>query len=366
VNVRRARRALGRTLALAALLGCASDGERAASVTAPAATGLDVPFPPATAAPASEEQVELGRLLFFDRVLSGSRDRACADCHVPALAFTDGRATAQGARGPLARNTPTLYNVGFKQRLFWDRRSPSLEAQVFGPLFSPDEMVADAAQLLARLRAIPEYVERFERAFGSGLAGGERAHGDAGDASAVDLERLARAIAAFERTLVSRDSRFDRFARGDASALDEAERRGLRSFRSLATRCFECHRLPTFDAPLALAIGVPSDDPGVGGATGNPAQRGHFAVPTLRNVARTAPYMHDGSLATLEDVVEFYRRGGGRAFGAAIDRVDTQIRAIDMSDAEAADLVAFLRSLDDESQRPATPDAVPSGLPVPR
>ncbi|MCA9511513.1 MAG: c-type cytochrome, partial [Myxococcales bacterium] len=158
----------------------------------------------------------------------------------------------------------------------------------------------------------------------------------------------------------------DRHARGDATALTAQERRGLRAFRSLATRCFECHRLPTFDAPLALAIGVPSDDPGVGGATGEPARRGHFGVPTLRNVGRTAPYMHDGSIATLEEVVDFYRRGGGRALGVPDDRVDAQVRPIEMTDAEAADLVAFLRALGDESRRPATPDAVPSGLPVPR
>ncbi len=317
-----------------------------------AATGLDRPFPTLIGEEPTPERVALGRLLFFDPLLSRDGSLSCAHCHQPARAFTDGLPTALGADGArLSRNTPTLWNVGFKQRLFWDRRAESLEAQVLVPLLAPDEMNADPAWLVSALASIPEYRERFEAAFSDAAA-------------PVSLANLARAIAAFERTLVARNSRYDRFARGERAALSTSERRGLTLFRSLNTRCFECHRLPTFESPLAVAIGVPSDDAGVGGVSGFEAQRGLFAVPTLRNVALTAPYMHDGSLATLEDVVHFYREGGGIAHGSAAARVHEFVRPISMRDDEASDLVAFLRALSDDTPPPAIPGVVPSGLPV--
>jgi cytochrome c peroxidase len=318
-----------------------------------AATGLDRPFPPVAGESPTAERAALGRLLFFDPVLSDDGDLSCAHCHQPARGFADGRTTARGRGGaPLARNTPTLWNVAFKQRLMWDRRAGSLEEQARIPLLAPDEMAADPGRLVTRLDAIPEYRTRFARAF----AGAEP----------VSFANVTRALAAFERTLVSQGSRYDRYARGERGALSPAERRGLALFRSLNTRCFECHRLPTFDAPLALGVGVPSPDPGVGGVTGEPAERGLFGVPTLRNVARTAPYMHDGSLPTLAAVVDFYRRGGGRALGVPAGRIDGQVRAFSISDAEAADLVAFLAALSDESASPPVPERVPSRLPVHR
>jgi cytochrome c peroxidase len=317
-----------------------------------AATGLDRPFPPVAGEAPTAERAALGRLLFFDPVLSGDGDLSCAHCHQPARGFADGRTTARGRGGaPLSRNTPTLWNVAFKQRLMWDRRAASLEEQARIPLLAADEMAADPQRLVARLAAIPEYRERFASAF-------------VGQGDPISLANVTRALAAFERTLVSQGSRYDRYARGERGALSPAERRGLALFRSLNTRCFECHRPPTFDAPLALGVGVPSRDPGVGGVTGEPAERGLFGVPTLRNVARTAPYMHDGSLPTLAAVVDFYRRGGGRALGVPAGRIDGQVRAFSISDAEAADLVAFLGALSDESASPPVPERVPSGLPV--
>jgi cytochrome c peroxidase len=323
-----------------------------AALSLAAATGLDRPFPPMPGEAPSAERVALGRLLFFDPILSRDGSLSCAHCHRPDRGLADGLPTARGLHGaPLARNTPTLYNAAFKPRLMWDRRAASLEEQVSLPLLAPDELNADPAQLLAGLAALPEYAERFAAAFPE-------------EATAISLANVSRALAAFERTLVSRDSRFDRYARGEREALSASERNGLTLFRSLATRCFECHRLPTFEAPLALSIGVPSPDPGVGAISGLAAQRGFFGVPSLRNVALTAPYMHDGSLATLEDVVEFYRLGGGLAKGAPAARLHEFIRPIEMSDAEAADLVAFLRALTDESARPSVPERVPSGLPV--
>jgi cytochrome c peroxidase len=317
------------------------------------ATGLERPFPPPAGEAPTPERAALGRLLFFDPVLSEDGSLACAHCHQPERAFTDGRTTALGRGGArLARNTPTLFNVRWKPRLMWDRRAGSLEEQARIPLFAADEMGADPERLVARLAAIPEYRRRFAAAFD--------------EPAPLTVEHVTRALAAFERTLVSRDSRYDRYARGERAALSPAERRGLALFRSLNTRCFECHRLPTFDAPLALGVGVPSPDRGVGGVTGEPAEQGLFGVPTLRNVSRTAPYMHDGSLPTLGAVVDFYRRGGGRALGVAGERIDGQVRAFAISDAEAADLVAFLGALGDESASPRAPERVPSGLPLRR
>ncbi len=323
-----------------------------ASAALGAATGLLRPFPPLVGEPPTAERAALGRLLFFDPVLSEAGTLSCAHCHQPTRAFTDGLGTARGRGGrPLPRNTPTLWNVAFKQRLMWDRRVGSLEEQALIPLLAADEMATDPERLVTRLAAIPEYRERFARAFAS-------------EALALSLANVTRALAAFERTLVSQRSRFDRYAGGERAALTPAERRGLTLFRSLNTRCFECHRLPTFEAPLALGVGVPSPDPGVGGVSGEPAERGLFGVPTLRNVALTAPYMHDGSLPTLAAVVDFYRRGGGHGLGVPRDRIDSQVRPFEISDAEAAELVAFLGALSDESASPAIPEQVPSGLPV--
>jgi cytochrome c peroxidase len=323
-----------------------------AALSLAAASGLDRPFPPMPGEPPTAPRVALGRLLFFDPVLSRDGTLSCAHCHRPDRGLADGLPAARGSRGAvLTRNTPTLYNAAFKRRLMWDRRAASLEEQVLLPLLAADELNADLPQLLARLAAIPEYVQRFAAAFPE-------------DGGAISLANLARALSAFERTLISRDSRFDRYARGQRDALGASERNGLRLFRSLATRCFECHRLPTFEAPLAISIGVPSPDPGVGAISGLEAQRGFFGVPSLRNVALTAPYMHDGSLSTLEDVVAFYRAGGGLAKGVPAARLHEFIRPLALSDAETADLVAFLRALTDESARPEIPERVPSGLPV--
>ncbi len=315
-----------------------------------AATGLARPFPQQAGESPTADRVELGRLLFFDPVLSADGSLSCAHCHRPDRGLGDGRRTALGRGGqPLARNTPTLYNVGFKAKLMWDRRAASLEQQVLLPLFGKEELGADPGRLVARLAAIPRYRALFALAFPD---------------EALSVDTVARSIAAFERTLVSRDSRFDRFAAGDRSALDAAERRGLALFRSLNTRCFECHHLPTFDAPLSMGIGVPSDDPGVGAISGSAGQLGQFGIPTLRNVARTAPYMHDGSLETLDEVIDFYRKGGGRAHGVSAERIHGHVRAFEIGDDEAHDLVAFLHSLTDERARPRVPEQVPSGLPV--
>lgn len=323
-----------------------------ASSVEPSYSGLQRVWPPSaepTDNPTTPEKIALGYALFFDPLLSQNNDLSCATCHHPDLGFSDGRATPDGPSGPLTRNAPTLWNVAYVQKLFWDGRMDSLESQVNFPLTHPNEMgVTDIAALEAELRTHPEYVALFAAAFG----GGEEA---------VTTENMSRALAAFQRSLLSQNSPFDRYAAGDFDALTPQQRRGLALFRSGATRCFECHAAPTFASDTFRVVGVPSDDPGRAGVTPD-GQRGAFKVPTLRNIALSAPYMHNGSLATLEDVVDFYADGGGHAFG--IDNVDVFVNGFELSQQERADLVAFLYALTDESQKPEIPTSVPSGLPV--
>jgi cytochrome c peroxidase len=337
------------------------------------ATGLEKPFPPAVLRPdnpTTPARVELGRLLFFDPLLSGDNRTSCAHCHHPDLGFSDGlpRARGRGAEGvgaaraggvELHRATPTLWNALYNERQFWDGRAADLEEQARGPITHPDEMGEDPERLEAKLRAIPGYVRFFERAFGG--------EGEA----AVSFESTLKAIAAFERTLVSFASRYDRFAAGESSALDEAEVRGLKLFLSTKTRCNECHTLPSFASRDFKVIGVPDPpegprdephpdaEPGRGGGP-----QGAFKVPALRNIALTAPYMHNGIFRTLEEVIDFYAAGGGRGRGLEVPLQDDKVREFPLSPEERSDLVAFLGALTDVSAAPAIPERVPSGLPV--
>jgi parallel beta-helix repeat protein len=324
-----------------------------ASSVEPSYSGLQREFPPLNTPgenPQTAEKVELGRLLFFDPIISENNDIACASCHHPDQGFSNGQAVPTGAGSvALTRNAPTLWNVAYAQSLFWDGREDSLEGQVLFPLTHPDEMaVGDTAGLVSELQTIPEYVSLFDAAF----SGGE---------SAVSLENIQYALAAFERTLVTDDSPFDHYAAGEFDALTPAQRRGLNLFRSAATRCFECHAAPTFATNTFRVVGVDSDDPGRGGISDD-APEGAFQVPTLRNIALTAPYMHNGSLATLEDVIDFYAEGGGRAHGA--ENVDSFVIGFELTPQEQADLITFLYALSDESNLPEIPAEVPSGLPV--
>ncbi|MBX3060674.1 MAG: hypothetical protein KF770_29805, partial [Anaerolineae bacterium] len=327
----------------------ANHGAGASSVV-PSYSGLQRAFPASSEPadnPSTAEKVALGRLLFFDPVLSENNDFACASCHHPDLGFSDGRVTAMGAHETeLARNAPTLWNVGYARNLFWDGRLQSLEAQAEMPLTHPDEMgVSDTATLVAELQAIPEYQEMFAAAFEDGIT----------------FDNVERALAAFQRSLITDNSPFDQYAAGDFNALTPSQRRGLALFRSGATRCFECHSAPTFATDTFRVVGVESDDPGRA-AIANDGDFGAFKVPTLRNIALTAPYMHNGSMATLEEVLDFYIEGGGRAHGQ--ENIDVFVQGFDLSEQEKADLLAFLMALTDESGLPDVPTAVPSGLPV--
>ncbi|TAK11674.1 MAG: hypothetical protein EPO32_11280 [Anaerolineae bacterium] len=333
----------------------------------PSNTGLERAFPAINdmGNSTTPEKIELGRLLFYDPILSAENDMACASCHHPDYGFADGlsQALGRGAGGvgperaggvSLTRNTPSLWNVAYSSALFWDGRVDSLEYQAIVPINHADEMaVGNTEELVSELRAIPEYVTLFEAAFGSGEA-------------AISSENIVRAIAAFERTLLSQDSPFDRYAAGDPDALTPPQRRGLTLFRSAALRCFECHETPTFASDTFRIVGVP-DFPGLPHDAGRAAvvasgDDGAFKVPTLRNIALTAPYMHNGVFTTLEEVIAFYSDGGGRAHGQ--ENVDPFLQGFELTDQETQDLIAFMYALTDESQLPDTPETVPSGLPV--
>ncbi len=318
----------------------------------PATSGLERQFPASNAPadnPITDAKVELGRLLFFDPILSDNDQIACASCHHPDYGFADNRPFSEGMEGELSRNTPTIWNADVATTLFWDGREDSLEGQALTAITHPSEMGSDPDQLVADLQAIPEYGVLFSEAFGT---------------SDITIEQTQQAIAAFERTLLSKNSPYDQYIAGNKAALTPSQRRGLELFRSAATRCFECHAAPTFDTETFRVIGVPDDDPGRAGFAAD-APAGAFAVPTLRNVALTAPYMHNGSFNALEEVVDFYAAGGGRSIDSQqIEDVDMFVLGFELSAQEKSDLINFLIALTDESGMPAIPDAVPSGLSI--
>jgi cytochrome c peroxidase len=321
--------------------------------SASAVTGLQAAFPEIP--PVDREQAELGRLLFYDPVLSASNTMSCASCHHPDQGFSDGRALAQGAhQQDLRRNAPSLWNVAFVDNLFWDGRSPSLEEQLLIPLTHADEMGADTGEMLAELGEIEEYIERFEAVYEDGIT----------------LDNIVASIVAFQRSLISRSSPFDRYAAGDFNALTSQQRRGFEIFRSAETRCFECHAFPTFSDNQFHVLGVPdnsadSPDRGRVEVLNAPDAEFGFRTPGLRNVVLTAPYMHNGVFATLEEVIDFYADGGGVKGGGVEVKVDEKVRGFTITEREKADLIAYLYSLTDEpSELIAIPDSVPSGLPV--
>ncbi len=330
---------------------------------------LDRPFPEMVMRednPQSRAKVELGRLLYFDPILSGANDISCAHCHHPDLGFSDNRGQSMGKGGEgvgrgrtggsvIRRGSPTIWNAAFNHRQFWDGRAVDLEDQAGNPIQDKSEMAQDADELVNELKAVPEYRQLFGRAF----PGGE---------DAVTFQNVTYAVAAFERTIISNNSRFDRYARGGRTALSDAERSGLNLFRSLKTRCFECHNIPTFANPDFKIIGVPGlegQPPDLGRGEVEGENYNHaFKVPTLRNVALTAPYMHNGIFSTLEEVIDFYSGGGGPGQGNDVPNMDDKIRSFTLTPTERSNLIAFLHTLTDESAKPEIPEAVPSGYEV--
>jgi cytochrome c peroxidase len=290
--------------------------------------GLDVEQLSPRTNPASRAKIQLGRRLFSDPNLSSSGRVSCATCHDPRRAFTDGRTVAIGVDGAMGdRNVPTLVNRAWGQSFFWDGRATTLEQQVLQPVFAAKELGMSADAVLSLLRS-PRYRSSFEVVFGA----------------KPTLDHLALALASYVRTILAGDSPYDRFEAGDRSALSQSAAQGLAVFR-LIGGCSACHNGPNLtdeayhNTGVAWRLGPPQDE-GRAGVTHAPADIGAFKTPTLRQISRTGPYMHDGSFATLAEVIEFYDRGGQRNAG-----LDEQIRPLNLSPLHKRDLLAFLNSL---------------------
>jgi len=278
---------------------------------------------------ASEAEVALGRKLFFDPLLSLDRRVSCASCHEPERGFAGAQPTSLGVGGQRTlRNAPSLFNRGLGTRHMWDGRAPTLREQVLLPIVDAREMGLELPAALARLSESQDYRARFQAAY----------------SAAPDEQNLARALTAFVARLTLGDSPIDRFRiDSDFAALTREERSGLWFYESRG-QCWRCHSGPNFSDEEFHNTGVGAKDgvaePGRAAITLDEADRGRFKTPTLRGVALTAPYMHDGSEASLEDVVAFYRRGGNPNAHLA-----PEIAPIEMSDEDAKNLVAFLRAL---------------------
>ena len=275
----------------------------------------------------------LGRRLFFDPVTSRDSTVSCATCHRPEHAFSDTTPVSRGVGGaPGNRNAPPLVNLAYASSLFRDGRAATLEEAVLRPVEDPTELDLPLEALVARLTADSGYRAAFDEAYGG-----------------VTEAAVAGALASFLRLVRSGDAPADRFEAGDREALSPAARRGRRLFLGKAG-CAACHsgRLFTDGAFRATSTAAASGDPGRAAVTGRPEDRGKFRTPGLREVGRTAPYMHDGSLPTLEDVVRFYERGG-----EPIPNLDPEIRPFELTESERADLVAFLEALGGRVVAPA-------------
>lgn len=303
----------------------------------------------------SPQEIDLGRYLFFDPILSGDKDLSCASCHHPDKGFADGRGQSIGAhKQVLPRSAPSLWNMAFQKRFFWDARASSLEEQALGPLYNQKEMNNSPEQLLKDLNNSPAYLALFNQAFPQ--------------QSEITLDNIYRALTAFESSLISLNSRYDQYAHGYAKALNQQEIEGLNVFRSFVARCAECHTPPLFTNQQIAVIGTPEPegiprDIGAQGPSGDPSLRAGFKVPSLRNVDLTAPYMHSGRFKNLKDAAEFYTKGRGHAVpeGEHLS-LHWHIWEPKLTDHELDLLVAFMKTLTDESFKPQTPKTLPSGL----
>lgn len=322
----------------------------------------------------TKEMVKLGRVLFFDPVLSGTGAVACATCHHPQFGWADGRVTPLGVHGvglgpqrrliqsgvffPMKRNTPTILNAAFngiemgkpfdgrKSPMFWDSRVLGLAAQVLEPVRNREEMRGDdyaeeeaLGAMEARLKAIPEYVRLFQQE--------------------ITAARVAEAIAAYERTLITPDTPFDRFMRGDKTAMTAAQQEGMRVFQKAG--CALCHNGPMFSDYKLHSIGL----------TDASTNRFEFRTPTLRNLKHTAPYMHHGGSTSIDEVLLFYDRmmdqaaetlEGGDA--STLPPLDPLLRQMNMLPEDHGPIAAFLEALSSEDYDRNVPEKVPSGLPV--
>lgn len=276
--------------------------------------------------PLTKEKIELGKQLYFDPRLSSDNTISCASCHHPDKGWSNGERFATGVAGAKGgRSAPTIVNSGYFYFQFWDGRAKHVEGQALGPIQADVEMNMPLDKLEKKLNGIAGYRKQFQEVFGTD----------------VTAENVAKAIGAFERTILSGDAPYDRFKNGDEDALSESAQRGMKLFFGKAN-CVACHSGPNFSdgAFHNIGVGMDQEDPDLGRytQTGLLGDRGSFKTPTLREIAKTAPYMHDGSLATLKDVVDFYAKGG-------IDnpQLDEEIFNIKLEPEEKDDLVTFLK-----------------------
>lgn len=287
--------------------------------------------PDAADNPVTPAKVELGKALFFDPRLSGNGTVSCASCHNPALGWSDGLKTGVGINGTvLGRATPTIVNMAYNTQFMWDGRKKSLEDQALGPMKTPEEMKTDFSTVLQMLGSVDGYVAMFNKAF---------------PGEPISEETIAKAIAAFERTVVSKDSRFDRWLAGDRKAITAQEYRGYQVFNDPGRgNCAKCHGGPNFTDNGYHNIGLKQTEGAVdeGRFKIKPiaSMKGAFKTPTLRDIALTTPYFRDGSATTLMEVVEHYNRGGDDKGNLSQD-----IRPLNLTSTEKADLVAFMMAL---------------------
>ncbi|GAA6152478.1 cytochrome-c peroxidase [Pseudoteredinibacter isoporae] len=305
----------------------------------------------------SPQQIDLGRYLFFDPILSANQVQSCASCHQPDKGFSDGHGRSVGFDGELLpRSAPTLWNSAFLDRFFWDGRAKTLEEQAKGPLYAAGEMNNKPEVLLQRLNANSDYRRLFTEAF----PGSDN----------ISEDHILTVLAAFQASLISLNSRYDRYAHGDHSALNEEEIAGMNVFRSFVARCSECHTPPLFTNNQIAVIGTPEPegmelDIGAEKTFGTSVLKGGFKVPTLRNIEFTGPYMHSGVFPTLREATEFYNKGRGHAVPNGVEmQIHWHIWEPDLKEEELDLIVSFMKTLSDETFKPETPKQVPSGLAV--
>jgi cytochrome c peroxidase len=309
--------------------------------------------------PQTKIKIELGKLLYFDPRLSGDGSTSCATCHDPNQGFAKSTEMSPAYPGNKHfRHSPTVLNTAYNDRLFWDGRAKSLEEQAEKPIASPFEMNMNYDLLEERLKSIPKYVELFKKAF-------------PGEKDPITIKNIAKAIAAFERTLVTPNSPFDRYLRGDKNALTPQQIKGMELFQGKAN-CIQCHNGPNLTDNQLHITGVPkakveddpqvaavrrfvlrtsgikdfdkyAQDPGAFASTNDKDKIYAFKTPSLRNIAITPPYMHNGVFKTLDDVIEFYNQGGGN-----VKNKDPNLKRLNLTKEEKEALKAFLQSLTGE------------------
>jgi cytochrome c peroxidase len=276
--------------------------------------------------PLTKEKIELGKQLYFDTRLSRDNTVSCASCHDPEKGWSNGERFATGIGGQVGgRSAPTIINAGYQFFQFWDGRAKHVEGQALGPIQNPIEMDLTLEELVEKLDKIEGYREQFQQVFGTG----------------VTAENIAKAIAAFERTILSGNAPFDRYKSGEEDALSEQAQRGMEVFFNTAN-CSACHAGPNFSdgAFHNVGVGITADEPDVGRYEHSKllGDRGAFRTPTLREIAKTAPYMHDGRFATLEEVVDYYDKGG-----EPNPQLDEEIFPLELTDEQKKDLIVFLK-----------------------